>query len=294
MTAFSADWLALREPFDHAARSEAAPALDLRAVALRLRGSASVLGVIDLACGTGANLRALAPRLGGSQRWLMVDHDPALLSTLPDALGAWARSHGFILHADAERLRIEGQGWDAELRPLRIDLALAMDAVPFAEAQLVTASALLDLVSASWLDTLLRHASARNAAMLFALTVDGRTAWEPGMAGDAEVHALFTEHQCRDKGFGAALGAEAVAFAAQRLSAAGYRVTQARSDWCIDASAGPDAVAMANAMIEGMAAAALEQDPTAGVLVSEWRARRLAAMDRSRLRVGHLDVLAMP
>ncbi|MBT2323403.1 class I SAM-dependent methyltransferase [Variovorax paradoxus] len=266
--AFSAEWLALREPFDRAARRESAALLDLQAMAARLRGGDPALCVIDLACGTGANLRELAPRLGGTQRWLLVDHDPRLLAALPEVL--------------------EGPGWHAKARPLHIDLAAALDAVPFREAQLITASALLDLVSASWLDALLRHVRAANAAVLFALNVDGRVVWEPGLAGDAEVHELFAAHQRRDKGFGPALGAEAVALAIARLDAMGYSVTQVRSDWCIE-----DPV-MLRAMIEGMAAAALEQEADAQERAEAWKARRLALADCTCLRVGHQDVLAMP
>jgi SAM-dependent methyltransferase len=268
MTGFSADWLALREPFDRAARNASAALLDLQAAAVRLRGHDPVLRVVDLGCGTGANLRELAPRLGGAQQWLMIDDDPRLLAALPESLQA--------------------PGWHANVRPLHLDLAAALDAVPFEKARLVTASALLDLVSASWLDALLDHVRAANAAVLFALNVDGRVAWEPGLAGDGEVHELFAAHQRRDKGFGPALGAEAAALAVARLDAMGYRVTQAPSDWCIEEPA------MLRAMIEGMADAALEQDPAARELVGAWKARRLALIDRTCLRIGHLDILALP
>jgi SAM-dependent methyltransferase len=267
MTGFSADWLALREPFDRAARSASAALLNLQAAAVRLRGDDPVLRVIDLGCGTGANLRELAPRLGGAQQWLMVDDDPQLLATLPESL--------------------EGPGWHAKARPLRIDLAEALAAVPFGEARLVTASALLDLVSGSWLDALLGHVRAANAAVLFALNVDGRVAWEPELAGDEEIHALFAAHQRRDKGFGPALGGEAVALAVVRLDAMGYGVTQARSDWRIEEPV------MLRAMIEGMTDAALEQDADARERVGAWKARRLALADRTCLRVGHVDLLAM-
>ena len=55
MSGFSADWLTLREPADHRARN---PAL-VEALARHLGGRA--VRVTDLGCGTGSNLRALAP-----------------------------------------------------------------------------------------------------------------------------------------------------------------------------------------------------------------------------------------
>src|SRR5690606_7817399 len=84
---FSADWLRQREPFDRAARNGAAGHLRLPTRLSAFRPPQGVpWRVIDLACGTGANLRWLAPVLGGEQEWLMLDHDAALLQRLPSAL----------------------------------------------------------------------------------------------------------------------------------------------------------------------------------------------------------------
>jgi SAM-dependent methyltransferase len=288
MTGFSTDWLALREPFDLAARLESAAVLDLRGMAARMRRDDRALRVLDLACGTGANLRALAPRMGGPQRWLLVDHDPRLLAALPGVFAAWSRAQGLVLRADAEGLRIEGPDWSAEVRWRRIDLASGLDPVPFADAQLVTAAALLDLVSASWLDALFERARQAQAAMFFALSVDGRVRWAPVVEEDEAIHRLFAAHQRRDKGFGPALGGEAPVMAADRLAAAGYGVARSCSDWHIEE------VAMLQAMIDGMGRAALEQRPSEGALVQAWRARRLALASHSRLHVGHVDLLALP
>ena len=55
---FSADWLQLREPFDAVARDAAAGELGLvKRLASLQANTARPLRVIDLACGTGANLR---------------------------------------------------------------------------------------------------------------------------------------------------------------------------------------------------------------------------------------------
>lgn len=288
MTGFSTEWLAMREPFDLAARAESAAALDLRGMATRMRRDGQALHVLDLACGTGANLRALASRLGGAQRWLLVDHDPQLLLALPGVLAAWSRAEGWAFRADAEGLRIEAPDWHADVRWRRIDLARELDSVPFADAQLVTAAALLDLVSAAWFDALLGPVRRAGAAVLFALSVDGRIGWDPVLDEDEAIHGLFAAHQRRDKGFGPSLGVDAPAWAATRLEAAGYGVTQARSDWRIED------LPVLQAMIEGMAAAAMEQEPGAMARVLAWRAQRLALAPRSQLRVGHVDLLARP
>ncbi|MDM0111213.1 class I SAM-dependent methyltransferase [Variovorax sp. J22R133] len=261
----------------------------MRGLAARLRSTDPTLRVLDLACGTGANLRELAPRLGGSQRWVLVDHDPVLLAALSQRFAEWARDAALVVSTTANGLRIEGADWDAEVISQRLDLAASLDAAPFRDAQLITASALIDLVSQYWLDALLNHARAANAALLLALSVDGRVEWEPRDADDGAVLKLFEMHQRRDKGFGPALGIGAPGRAASRLQALGYQVSQARSDWLV----GPGSSAMQIAMIEGLAGAAMEQDPAARERIDAWKLRRLAIAAVTSLRVGHTDLLAM-
>ena len=300
---FSTEWLALREPFDRAAREGSA--LDLLPLTEGRSGSSNNDGgdalppyrVLDLGCGTGANLRALAPRLGGRQRWHLVDHDARLLAALPRVMTEWATTHRLKMPTPTSAdslLCIEGpqQQWRVELSWQRADLVHELETLPFGGCDLVSASALLDLVSASWLAALLTKAHEVRAALLFALTVDGRIDWQPVVAGDTQVAQLFTAHQLRDKGFGGpALGVNAVPRAVERLVALGYRCVQAGSDWEL----GPDSGArLLTQMIDGLADAALEQDPAARDLVLGWRLRRLALAAHSKLRVGHAELLALP
>ena len=90
MTGFTADWLALREPADRRARNREL-VRDLTAWRRDLRE----LAVVDLGAGTGAALRYLAPRLGGEQTWLLLDHDAALLGLVEARTSDWARENGW-------------------------------------------------------------------------------------------------------------------------------------------------------------------------------------------------------
>ena len=298
MSGFSAAWLHLREPFDHAAREKASEALDLpgRLARWRQRSPGEALAVVDLACGHGANLRALAPSLGGAQHWRLVDHDPALLAAVPDALAEWARQHEYRFMpeggaGDEPAIAIAGPGFQAKVVCQRVDLARDLASLDFGQTTLVTASALLDLVSAPWLQALIDGARDARAACLFGLTVDGRTTWDPADPGDETVHGLFNRHQRRDKGFGPALGAQAAATALLQMARAGYETLQTQTDWLIDGAMAPQ---MQLAMVEGVAAAALEQNPAATDALLAWKARRSADIGRTRLRVGHVDIFATP
>jgi SAM-dependent methyltransferase len=257
MSAFTADWLALREPADAAAR----------AARLVAPFAGRVRRIVDLGAGTGANLRYLAPRLGGEQDWLAVDRDPGLLADL------------------AARSPPAG----VRVRTLALDLARDLDELPLDGCDLVAASALLDLVSADWLERLAVRCAAAGADVLFALNYDGRIEWTPAEAGDERVRELLNRHQGGDKGFGPALGPTAAGRAAECLVGKGYAVRTARSDWVLGSAA------LQSALAQGGVAAALELAPGERASLEDWARRRGAYIGSgdSSLRVGHLDVAGL-
>src|SRR5882672_2815827 len=192
VSGFSAEWLALREPHDAAARAEA-PVAELAATGTRVPGVARVL--VDLGAGSGANLRWLAPRLGGQQDWLLVDHEHALLAAIEPRLSSWAAGAGVevarvgdadgtaagrarvdSIHSD---LALRGATFECRVRRVALDLAGDLDRLEIPHGALVTSSALLDLVSAEWLEALARRCRDAAADVCFALTYDGRTVCVP-------------------------------------------------------------------------------------------------------------------
>lgn len=265
MSSFSAEWLALREPYDRAARN--APVLT--AVADAFLGDRSI-SVVDLACGTGATLRALGPHLPPRQRWRLVDNN---LSLLARAATAGAPPHLTVTTTPVDLAR---------------DLELALDG----PLDLVTASALLDLVSAEWLDRLIVETAARQLPVYAALIYDGRAVIEPGSACDAELLAGFNLHQRTDKGFGPALGPTAAARAVERFEHFGYAVVQGRADWVL----GPDDLAIQDALFAGWAELGALTTRLPPAEIEGWLARRRASLaeGRSHLRVGHVDIFARP
>jgi hypothetical protein len=153
---------------------------------------------------------------------------------------------------------------------------------------LVTASALLDLVSEDWLHVVTQACRDHGTAVLFALSYDGRIVCSPPEPEDDRVRNLVNRHQRTDKGFGPALGPAAAACVAGQLEALGYDVRREPSDWVL----GPHEDELQRQLIEGWADAAVAVAPIDAAVIATWRIQRLAhvAEGRSRLVVGHEDV----
>jgi hypothetical protein len=293
MSEFSADWLQLREAADGRARAD-----QLLAWLRQSRGTWQ--SVVDLGAGTGANLRHLVTKLGPGQRWCCLDRDAALLAQLLPRTAAWAQSAGYEVRERPGELWLAGTGaepgaaaaWDARIRTQQCDLAepRALEILP--SGALITASALLDLVSADWLEALIEQGRARACAFLLALSYDGRAALAPAQADDQALVAWVNRHQSGDKGFGPALGPDAVARAEGLATGAGYRTAVVNSDWHI----GPDEAALQAALLDGWLEAALELAPMQRARVVTWRRARQHAIDTAELRiqVGHRDLVATP
>jgi SAM-dependent methyltransferase len=261
MSNFSAAWLALREPADRRARSTRVT----RAIADALPRERPI-EVLDLGAGTGSNARYLAEYFRSPQTWLLVDRDATLLDA-------------------ARERRLAGTTTRV------VDLSsIATHGDLFAGRDLVTASALLDLVSEDWLRVVIARCREEEAAVLFALSYDGRITCSPADPEDRMIRDLQNQHQRTDKGFGPALGPDAAGRASQYLEAQGYRVLRDRSDWVL----GPEMSDLQRQLIDGWTEAATAVDPRSAETITAWRERRLGRVreGRSHLVVGHEDLAA--
>ncbi|MFE7956025.1 trans-aconitate methyltransferase [Streptomyces sp. NPDC057413] len=263
---YAPEWLRLREPADAAAR--AAELLDpLRE---RLTGGSRGLVVHDLGCGTGSMGRWLAPRLDGAQHWILHDRDPYLLHFA--AVGAPQAA------ADGSRVTVETR---------RGDLArLTPDA--FAGAGLVTASALLDVLTRDEVDALAAACAGAGCPALLTLSVAGRVELTPADPLDAEITAAFNAHQRRT----GLLGPDAVTAACEAFAAHGATVRVRPSPWRL----GPVDPDLTEQWLRGWVGAAVEQRPELAERAEAYLTARLASLAAGALRavVHHSDLLALP
>ncbi|MEM8839604.1 MAG: class I SAM-dependent methyltransferase [Pseudomonadota bacterium] len=263
MSGFSADWLSLREPIDHAARNR-----DVLTKVKDLLAEQDTPTITDLAAGTGSTVSALDAFIEKPVTWQLVDYDEDLLQM-------------------AAKRPVSGT-----VKVSRVDMAQSLSGTIEGNPDLVTTSAFLDLVSEEWLKGLVDLLAAEGLPFYAALTYDGRAGVMPPLAEDQNVISLFNRHQLTDKGFGDALGPKAAETAVRLFQQAGFEVFSGRSDWEAD----KDQKAFQKALLYGWqdAASDIDHRHTADFVV--WLGERLALIDEGagRLFVGHVDFLAIP
>jgi hypothetical protein len=261
---FSAAWLEMREPYDRRARDAAI----IKAAVAALADRPSVT-VADLACGTGSTFRALMPRIKTRQNWRLVDNDLSLLARTPQSTPP-----------------------NVNVATVPIDLSLDLEAALDGPVDLVTTTALLDLVSDDWLQRFVVEIAARRLPVYAALSYDGRVEISPADSADKKIIAAVNTHQRTDKGFGPALGPTAAEAAIKRFERVGYSVVHGQSDWMF----APHDRDIQLELLSGWAAAARDIGDVPLPDVIGWLTRRrdLVAAGHSSIRVGHVDLFAQP
>ena len=249
---FSDTWLALREPADAEARAK-----DLVTL---LPGP--IRTIRDLGCGTGSLGRWLAPQLPGPQHWIMADRDPALLERA------------------AANMPFPAVTVTTELSDVT-----ALTADDLQDTDLVTCSALLDILTAEEVAKLAEACRASSTPALFTLSVAGQVTLTPARPRDRDVQNAFNEHQRRVQDGRRLLGPDAPAEARAAFEKAGATVVTRPSPWRL----GTKERALTAQWLRGWVGAAAEQRPDQGF--NTYLSTRLGNLPA--VEVGHVDLLAI-
>jgi SAM-dependent methyltransferase len=268
-TRVSTRWLALREPADAAARS--------RDLVDHLRRELPATGrrvIHDLGCGTGAMGRWLAPLLAGPQHWVVHDRDADLLK---------------VAAADLPGPPTNGAAVTVEAKHSDITRLRSRDLV---DASLITASALLDLLTEDELGTLAAVCVGAGCPTLLTLSVAGRVEVCPEDPLDGTVAAAFDAHQRRTSERGRLLGPDAVALAVEEFGRLGADVVVRSSPWRL----GAEHADLTKEWFTGWVGAACEQQVGLAAEFGRYARRRLAQATAGRLTVtvDHSDLLVLP
>ncbi|MGM0953201.1 MAG: glycosyltransferase [Pseudomonadota bacterium] len=273
---FAVNWLRARESADHRARSRKLTnrlshwlEQDYKSRSAENRVQPPL--IVDIGAGRGSNAMFLVRTLQVPQTWLAIDQDAELLREA--------------------KQRVETLGVPYKTDVIQLTPGNMEEHLPEA-ASLITASALIDLVSEAWLSTLVEAAAVRKSAVLVVLSYAGSFELSPAHPDDSMLRDLVNRHQHGDKGAGAALGPDAVEALQELLAAKGYRVKLDESPWQLDT----DDSSLIRMLMEGWVEAATEIDPRSGERLRTWLQSRSAQLAEGALKVSvnHIDLLALP
>lgn len=266
--AVSSDWLALREAEDSRARSR-----ELALAASGRLGSVPVV-VHDLGSGTGSMMRWLAPLLPGPQTWVLHDWNPDLTE----------RATNGVVPLDRDGRPVSVRTRTGELERL--------EAGGLAAASLVTASALLDVLTSKELGAVVAACVAVGCPVLLNLSVTGEVRLDPRDPRDEVFAASFNAHQQRLVDGRRLLGPAAARSAERLFRTAGWNVRTTDTRWQL----GDHDPVLLEQWFEGWVDAALEQDGGLRGEGAAYRALRSEQLRRGELSavVVHTDLLAWP
>lgn len=259
-------WLDLREPADAQARST-----ELLDHLSGLLPHGRPLEIHDLGCGTGSMRRWLGPQLSGPQLWIEYDRDAELLQR----------------HAADSTTSLDGVKLVVQTR--RADLAQLVQS-DLAGASLITASALLDMMTAEELEYFVSVCASAGCPCLITLSVAGHVELFPPDSLDVAIQGAFNDHQRRKIAHGRLLGPDAAAAAADLFHRAGLSVVTRLSTWRLGATDGP----LLRDWFEGWLGAACEQDLALRKVAGPYAQKRLTQLKDGlwRVTVYHHDLLA--
>jgi hypothetical protein len=288
MDEFEVSWLDTREAADVRARN-----ISIVNSLREFLDDFEQINVVDLGAGTGALFRYLAPRLSGCQTWRLVDRSDNLLRQSASRLVTWA---------DAKQLTVGGSKdlWCASnareeycLFHEQKDFGRGLADFSFhSQIHLITASALLDLVSLNWIEELIALCSRIQASFYGSLTYDGKIDWLPSHPSDIKLLRLLNKDQRRDKGLGPALGPDSIVAVKRCLALRGFVVSTAPSPWIL----GAEDADLQKALLSQWSALLEQNSDWNPHEFRLWRKFRLEAIARgkSQLTVGHQDIWAVP
>jgi hypothetical protein len=265
----SRGWLALREPADAAARAP-----DLAERLARHRPASGRWVIHDLGGGTGAMGRWLSSRLPGPQHWVVHDYDADLLEV-----------------AAVDRPGLAADGATVTVEPRRSDITRLLPG-DLVGATLITASALLDVLTEDELAAVMTLCAGAGCPVLLTLSVVGRVKLTPADPLDHRVGAAFNDHQRRSTGHGRLLGPDAVGVAVDGLAQLGCEVLVRASPWRL----GRSEANLAAEWFSGWVDAACERRTGLAAEIDGYARRSLTQATAGRLRVtvDHADVLVVP
>jgi len=166
------------------------------------------------------------------------------------------RDADLLAHAAANVPPLTADGSRVTVETRQRDIT-RLDQRDLAGASLITASALLDMLTAAEVERIARSCVEAGCPALLTISVTGRVALTPSDPLDEVIASAFNAHQRRGDGDGRLLGPDAVGVAADMFAKLGAEVVIRPSRWRLSGSE----TALMTEWFKGWVSAACEQRP---------------------------------
>jgi hypothetical protein len=219
-------------------------------------------------------MRWLAPLLPGPQTWILHDWNASLIKQAIEG----------VPPRDRDNTAVSVRSQPGNLADLR--------STDLAGASLVTASALLDVLTSRETHAIVNACLGARCPALLSLSVTGDVRLTPQDEFDAAFERAFNAHQLRSTDGRQQLGRYAAPIARGLFTQSGWNARPSTTVWRLDRRR----PRLLREWLDGWLDAAVEQDPGLRAAATRYRRLRTSQIERGTLavHVRHVDLLAWP
>ncbi|KGE87324.1 MAG: class I SAM-dependent methyltransferase [Phaeodactylibacter xiamenensis] len=288
-TQFATDWLEERYRFDVAARNP-----KVEAACLQYFAQHPMVSIIDIGAGTGANFIYLSEKFPQSQQWALVELNPNLLKRARERLKIWAAAKDYTVREDGQNLDFRRNDQHIQVQLLQGSFLELPRLLQPDQYQMVTASAVFDLLCEQMLSDLVQTFHQNRLALLTTLNYESM-AYLPADAEDDHWIRLYETHMQREQDFGKALGPRCSDFLEKEYAQLPTaQMLRAPSRWQIE----PADTFMHGHMLQFLEQSLLEMKSMghSGKGLDAWLQRKKVQLQSQQLRlsVAHSDFFTAP
>lgn len=196
-------WLSYRAACDAAARHKG-----VERKFLEFFNHKSVLELVDVGAGTGANFRYYFDLIQQNQRWTFLEKDPFLLAQASDTIAQYAHQHGYRFEQPhAHLIRVSAGKKQAHIQLTQGSLEELDRLVNLADTDIVTANAVFDLIAYEQFDALVGRLKRQYVCLLSTLNYY-EISFLPFSEADARFVRWYHMYLKRPQPSGIAMGAD--------------------------------------------------------------------------------------
>ncbi|RMG58055.1 MAG: class I SAM-dependent methyltransferase [Bacteroidetes bacterium] len=286
---YEPDWLEVRYPYDEAARHAGVEA----AARAWLARQTPPWQLVDVGAGHGANFRYYLDRLEGAQDWTLVEQDPALVAAARNRILALAAARSWAVEENDGTLALAGGPHPVRVRLVTGSLLELGRWVNLRQTQLVLANAVFDLFTPAQFESFAAELARSQTALFMTLNYTGMD-YAPPSRADRLVTGLYEAHMNRPRASGRGMGKYGPEQMAAILQSQGFHLTEGESIWQVP----PGHQVMQRFLLGfmGEAIPELPLSPRLRGVFADWLSekRTQSANDQLKIRVMHMDTLALP